>query len=110
AIRTITATSGDIWVMGTVHTADLGGGTRQGIKLVAQGGDVFIVGNLDASGVSSGVNGGTIEISARHVVVMGRIDASGGDAIGAGDRTGGAGANVTLRAYGGVTVAGSVVV
>jgi hypothetical protein len=78
AVRTITA-GGDIFVDGTLRGADLGG-ARQGLALVASSGTVYVSGAVDASGASgAGQAGGAITITARRVVVTGKLLSSGGD-------------------------------
>ncbi|HET6282033.1 MAG TPA: hypothetical protein VFH73_13745 [Polyangia bacterium] len=104
AVRSITA-AGNIYVMGTVRSADLGG-ARQGIKLNAPAGDVFIVGDLDTSGPDgdTGANGGSIEISARAVVVTGKLHSGGGG----GAVAGGAAGAVTITVNSTVVATGTI--
>jgi hypothetical protein len=86
--RIITASSGDLFIEGTLRSADLGSG-RQGVTLAAPAGTVYIAGTVDTSGgASSGQAGGPITITAQRVVVTGRLDSSGGDHASAGGAAG----------------------
>jgi hypothetical protein len=101
-VRHINA-GGDIFVAGTLRTADLGG-SRQGLSLAAPNGTVFINGVVDTSGSSgAGQAGGALTITARQVIVTGKILTLGGDGATAGD----AGA-IAVTATGGVSCSGLV--
>jgi hypothetical protein len=136
-VRKLTV-GGDLYLTGTLRTADLGGG-RQGIDLEVSG-TLYLTGTLDASGAAgAGQTGGTIHLAANQIVVTGRlssaggdgpsaggaagavsiqatqaivvtgtVDVSGGNAGGAGSVSGGAAAGLTLQAGGTVGVAGTV--
>ena len=103
-VRTITASAGDLFVEGTLRSADLGA-TRQGISLSAPGGTIYLVGTVDTSGAAgSGQAGGPITLSAQRVVIRGRLNSSGGDSATAG---GGAGA-INITAGQTLSVAGGI--
>jgi len=103
-LRTITSTGGDLFIDGSLRTAD-GGGARQALALRAPNGTVYVTGTIDASGAAgAGQSGGGIRIEARRVVITGRLLASGGDS----PVTGGAAGNVTIVATESVTVGGHV--
>ncbi len=103
-VRSITASAGDLFVQGSLRTADLGA-TRQGITLSAPGGTVYVIGTIDTSGASgSGQAGGPITISARQVVITGRLVSAGGD----GATTGGAAGAILVRAAQGLSVRGGL--
>lgn len=134
-VRSIVS-GGDIFVDGTLRGADLGG-ARQGLSLKAAG-TVYVSGDLDTSGaVGPGQAGGALTITARQLIVTGKIttaggsgvtggaagaltidttggayfggalDASGGDAYGAPSATAGRGGDLALQAGGDVLFAGS---
>jgi hypothetical protein len=100
AVRTISAT-GDLFVTGTLHAADLGG-SRQGIDLKATG-TIYVSGAVDASGTSGG-QGGALHLSANQIVITGKVLAAGGD----GDTAGGAAGAITIVSMGDVTVSGTI--
>jgi adhesin HecA-like repeat protein len=135
-VRHITS-GGDLFVDGTIRTADLGG-ARQGLLLSAPSGTVYVTGTVDTSGASgNGQAGGALTITARRLVVtgslisaggdgpaagaagaisvtttdgaflVGTVDASGGNANVAGVATAGNGGNVTVAAGGDVVFAGT---
>lgn len=142
-VRTISSSSGDIVLDGTLRSAQLGT-SRQAITLDAPQGTVFVNGRVDTSGGQardSGQDGGAITIRARRVVVtgslisagaasaigpggmagaiaisvtdqvvvVGTLDASGGDReAGVGPATGGAAADVSVSANGDVWLVGRV--
>jgi hypothetical protein len=86
AVRTITS-GGDIFVEGTLRSADLGG-ARQGLTLTASG-TVYVAGAIDSSGAaSSGQSGGALTITASRVVVTGKLLSSGGSGSAAGGPAG----------------------
>jgi hypothetical protein len=91
--RTITVTSGDLIVDGTLRAADLGN-KRQAITLSAPAGTVYITGTVDTSG-SDGTNqaGGAIAVSARRVVITGHLVSSGGN----GSTLGGAAGPINVK-------------
>jgi len=102
AIRTISA-AGDLYVTGTLRAGDLGG-NRQGLDLKATG-TIYVSGSVDASGaVDTGQGGGTLHLSAKQIVVTGKLLASGGD----GDTAGGAAGAVTITSMGDVNVSGTI--
>jgi hypothetical protein len=103
-VRQITANGGDIFLTGTLRSADLGAG-RQGITLNAPNGTVYVAGHLDTSGANpNGQAGGAIAIAAGRVVVTGMLSSQGGDSA----AVGGAGGAITITATGEVVVAGKV--
>jgi hypothetical protein len=86
--RIITASSGDLFIEGTLRSADLGA-ARQGVTLAAPAGTVYVMGTVDTSGApSTGQAGGPITITAQRVVIAGRLDSSGGDHATAGGAAG----------------------
>jgi len=102
AVRKI-ASTGDIYVDGTLRAADVAG-TRQALSLSAPNGTVFVSGAVDTSGDVNGQTGGAIDITAKRVVVTGRLASAGGnDAV----APGGAGA-VTITSATDVVLAGLV--
>jgi hypothetical protein len=133
-VRVITSGT-DIFVDGTIRTADLGG-ARQGLTLNAPSGTVYVTGTIDTSGASgTGQAGGALTITARSLVMtgslvtkgggganagaagavavtvtagaylVGSVDASGGDSTAAGATVAGHGGNVTVSAGGDVVMA-----
>jgi hypothetical protein len=138
-VRQITS-GADIFVDGTLRTADLGA-SRQGLTLNAPAGTVYVTGTIDTSGApGAGQAGGALTIVAHRLVVTGKllttggdgdtagaagainvtvadsaylsgaIDASGGRATGAGTTDGGHGGNFTIQAGGDVLLAGAAAV
>src|SRR6185437_10954187 len=102
AVRKI-AVSGDLYLTGTLRTADLGP-ARQGIDLEVSG-TLYLAGTLDASGApGSGQAGGALRLVATRIVVTGRLSSAGGD----GPSLGGAAGAVVLQAAQTVVVAGTV--
>ena len=84
ATRTITA-GGDLYVTGTLRAADLGSG-RQGLTLKATN-TIYVSGTIDASGAAgSGQAGGAVNLSAKTVIVTGKILTAGGDGSALGRR------------------------
>lgn len=135
ATRKLTV-GGDLYVTGTLRTADLGA-ARQGLTVQANG-TIYVSGTIDASG-ASGQAGGAVQLTAKQVIVTGKIltaggsgdtsggvagaleihttqatfvtgtlDASGGNANGSGTLVAGAGAQVKVQAVGDVGIAGTV--
>jgi hypothetical protein len=107
AVRTITATSGDIVIAGTLSGADLGGGT-QGLSLNAPAGTVYVSGTLSTAGAAAttgdGHVGGAITITALNIVISGSVTSAGGNGVSAG----GAGGAITLTAAGGIAASGGI--
>jgi hypothetical protein len=101
-VRRISSANGDIFIDGSVRSAPLDS-ARQGIVLSAPNGTVFIWGAVDTSG-QNGQAGGTIEITARRVVVSGRLSSAGGNGT---DAAGAAGA-ITITASTDVVLSGLV--
>jgi hypothetical protein len=102
AVRKI-AVSGDLYLTGTLRTADLGP-ARQGLDLQV-GGTLYLTGTLDASGAAgSGQAGGAIHVAAVRIVVTGRVSSAGGDGPG----LGGAAGAVALSATQGIVVTGAI--
>lgn len=103
-VRTLSATTGDLFITGTLRSADLGG-SRQGLALTAPAGTVYVSGTVDTSGADgAGQLGGAISISALRVVITGRLHSAGGDS----ELTGGAGGTITINAAQTVTIAGGL--
>jgi hypothetical protein len=109
-VRTITASAGDLFVTGSVRSADLGA-SRQSLRLLAPGGTVYVSGTLDTSGADGagpgGQAGGAITITAMRVVITGRLITAGGNVRGAGAVVGGKAGDVTLQATGDLVLAGN---
>jgi hypothetical protein len=123
--RSITIEGGDLYVQGTLRSADLGG-AGQSLKLTVGGGTVYIVGAVATSGgaitidaqrivvagklSSAGVgSAGTITLRATDsAFITGAIDSFGGDANGASSTAGGLGGNVTITAGADLVVNGKV--
>jgi hypothetical protein len=104
AVRTISAGAGDLFIEGSLRSADLGA-SRQGLALSAPAGTVYISGTVDTSGADgAGQTAGSITITALRVVITGRLDSSGGDS----DRAGGAGGAITITAGQTVSVSGGI--
>jgi hypothetical protein len=102
-VRQIVA-GGDVFVRGTLRTADLGG-SRQGLTLRA-GGTVYVDGAIDLSGSpGTGQAGGALTIVAKQLVVAGTLTTAGGS----GATTGGPGGGLTLQIGGDLVLAGAVV-
>jgi hypothetical protein len=102
AIRKISV-SGDLYLTGTLRTADLGS-ARQGIDLAVSG-TLYLAGTLDASGAAgSGQAGGAIHLAAARIIVTGRLSSAGGEGPG----NGGAAGAVALTATQGIVVTGTV--
>ena len=101
AVRKI-ASNGDIYIEGLLRAAPLGG-ARQAIALSAPNGTVFVSGGVDTSGLN-GQAGGAIDITAKHVVVTGRLASAGGNGA---DSAGTAGA-ITITSATDVVLAGLV--
>lgn len=74
---TLTTTTGDIIVSGTLIGEDLGA-SRADVTLSAPNGTVYVSGTINLAG-AAGDAGGTLTVNARRIVVWGRIDVSGGD-------------------------------
>jgi len=107
-VRTITATSGDIVIAGTLSGADLGGGT-QGLSLNAPAGTVYVSGTLSTAGASAatagdGHAGGAITITALNIVITGSVTSAGGNGV----STGGPGGAITLTSAGGIAASGGI--
>jgi hypothetical protein len=101
-VRTIAA-GGDIFISGTLRSADLGS-ARQGLTLKASG-TVYVTGSIDTSGADgSGQGGGLVTITAQQVVVSGKLLTHGGD----GSSTGGDAGNVTIDGSGTVAFTGTL--
>jgi len=101
-VRKITV-GGDLYLTGTLRTADLGG-ARQGIDLEVSG-TLYLTGTLDASGAAgAGQMGGTIHLAANQIVVTGRLSSAGGD----GPSTGGAAGAVSIQSTQAIVVTGTV--
>ena len=108
AVRTITATSGDIVIAGTLSGADLGAAT-QGLSLNAPAGTVYVGGTLSTAGASAasagdGHAGGAITITALNIVITGSVTSAGGNGV----SSGGAGGAITLTATGGIAASGGI--
>ncbi|HVT08568.1 MAG TPA: hypothetical protein VHO67_14000, partial [Polyangia bacterium] len=103
AMRTITA-GGDLYVTGTLRAADLGSG-RQGLTLKATN-TIYVSGTIDASGAAgSGQAGGAVTLSAKTVIITGKVLTAGGD----GGTSGGAAGALSIQAStGGVFITGTV--
>jgi hypothetical protein len=102
AVRKISV-SGDLYLTGTLRTADLGP-ARQATDLEV-GGTLYLTGTLDASGAAgSGQAGGAVRLAAARIIVTGRLSSAGGDGPGV---AGPAGA-VALVATQGIVVTGTV--
>ena len=102
AVRQIVA-GGDIFVDGTLRTADLGS-ARQGLVLQAPNGTVYVSGSIDTSGTSgSGQAGGSLTITAQQVVVLGTLTTAGG-----GGPSGGAAGAIAITTTGGAYFSGKV--
>jgi hypothetical protein len=100
--RTISV-NGDLYVTGTLRSADLGG-SRQGLDLKATG-TIYVTGTVDASGAAGGGQaGGAINLSANQIVVTGKLLSSGGD----GTTAGGAAGAITIASMGDVALAGTI--
>jgi hypothetical protein len=100
-VRQIVA-GGDIFVGGTLRSADLGG-ARQGLTLRAMNGTVYVAGSVDTSGSANADQvGGALTIVARRVVVSGKLTTAGGSGS-----TGGDGGAVTIMATDGVFLTGT---
>jgi hypothetical protein len=105
AVRQIVA-GGDIFVTGTLRSADLGG-TRQGLTLKAMSGTVYVSGALDTSGAAGpGQAGGPLTIVAQRVVVSGKLVTTGGS----GATAGGQGGGLAIQATGDVVLGGTTAV
>ena len=103
-VRAISASTGDLFVTGTLRSADQAA-RRQGLSLSAPAGTVYIAGAVDTSGADgSGQAGGAIHITARRVVIAGRVDSSGGDGVDAG----GAAGTITITAAEVIAVTGGL--
>jgi hypothetical protein len=104
--RAITVDGGDLYIRGTLRSADLGG-ARQSLKLTATGGTVYIVGTVDTSGAAvkeaGGQAGGAITINAQRIVVVGKLSSAGGGSTG----TAGSAGPITLTATDSVFITGS---
>jgi hypothetical protein len=104
-VRTISASAGDLFIAGTLRSADLGA-SRQALSLSAPAGTVYVTGTVDTSGADgAGQTGGAITITALRVVISGRLDSSGGDSI----LTGGASGPITITASQTISVVGGLV-
>jgi hypothetical protein len=101
-IRQIVA-GGDIFVDGTLRTADLGA-TRQGLVLQAPNGSVYVSGSIDTSGSGSGQAGGSLTITAQQVIVLGTLTTAGG-----GGPSGGSAGAISITTTGGAYFSGQVV-
>ena len=94
AVATLAASAGDLFVTGSLRSADLGA-SRQGLVLSAPAGTVYVTGTVDTSGADgAGQAGGPITINALRVVITGRLLSAGGDS----EQTGGAGGAITINA------------
>jgi len=102
AVRKITS-NGDIYIQGSLRAASLGG-ARQAIALSAPNGTVFVSGAVDTSGEHNGQAGGAIDITAKSVVVTGKLASAGGNSA---DMPGAAGA-ITITASADVALGGVV--
>jgi hypothetical protein len=103
-VRQITVNGGDIFVDAVLRGADLGAAI-QSLSLNAPGGTVFVTGAIDTAGRGSeGEAGGAISITARRIVVTGKLLSSGG----AHDALGGAAGAITLKATEEIVVTGVV--
>ena len=107
-VRQITA-GGDIFVSGSLRSADLGA-ARQGLTLNAPGGTVYVSGTIDTSGEGAGQAGGPLTIVAGRVIVVGKLTSSGGDAQATAPSTGGHGGDLKLQATGDIAVGGTATV
>ena len=103
-VRTIAAAAGDLFITGSLRSADLGTG-RQAIRLSAPAGTVYVSGSVDTSGGAGGKSGGAITITALRVVITGRLDSSGAD----GGATGGAAGAITITAEQSLSVTGGLI-
>ena len=103
AVRTITA-SGDIYIVGTLTTADLGA-SRQGLRLSA-GGNVYVVagGSIDAGGSAPGQAGGGVALAGQQIVIAGGLSTAGGGGFGPGAAAG----PVSLRASHDIQISGAI--
>jgi hypothetical protein len=103
ATRTISA-GGDLYVTGTLRAADLGSG-RQALTLKATN-TIYVSGTIDASGAAgSGQAGGAVNLSAKTVIITGKILTAGGD----GGASGGAAGPIVIQASsGGTFVTGTI--
>jgi len=107
-VRTITATSGDIVIAGTLSGADLGAAT-QGLSLNAPAGTVYVSGTLSTAGTAAatagdGHAGGAITITALNIVITGSLTSAGGNGV----STGGAAGAITLTSAGGIAASGEI--
>ena len=94
---------GDLFVRGTLRSADLGG-ARQGLSLQV-GGTLYLDGAIDTGGAAgAGQAAGPLTIVANRMVVSGRIVTTGGD----GTVSGGHGGDLRLQVGGDVVLGGMI--
>jgi hypothetical protein len=103
AVRKLSV-SGDLYVTGTLESADLGS-ARQGLDLQV-GGSIYVTGTIDSGGAAgSGAAAGPITVRAGGQVVFdGKVILRGGDS----PTQAGAGAKLTIDANGAVQLGGVV--
>jgi hypothetical protein len=100
--RSITSTTGDIVISGTLRSSDAAGAYGD-LTLTALNGTIYVTGTIRTGnwdGVQDGEAAGALTLNARRIVITGTIDASGeGQTAGGGD--GGDGGTVNVMISGG---------